>query len=130
MRQDCATVGRGDFLSLEEHHARDLQGYYAALVTHPHHNCYEGRADCDVSSWLACFLHSVALVFTADCDEIRATDVATELGVSDRTARELLNSWVADGWLLVSDPSRRGRRYMLSAPYRRFVGGLSADGDL
>ena len=27
------------------------------------------------------------------------------------------------------DPSRRGRRYALSAGYRRFVGGLSADGD-
>lgn len=159
--------GLGGFFSLEEHHARDLQGYYAALVTHGHHNYYEGRADCDVSSWLAYFLHSVALVFTAardealraaamgaappatpaalrgldararrvlplfaERDEIRATDVATELGVSDRTARELLASWVVDGWLLVADPSRRGRRYALSAGYRRFVGGLSADGDL
>jgi Fic family protein len=156
--------GLGGFFSLEEHHARDLQGYYAALVTHPHHNYYSGRADVELSDWLAYFLHSVAVVFTAaqdealraadtgaalstpaalrrldararrvltlfaDRDEIRATDVAAELGLSDRTARELLTGWVSDDWLTVANSSRRGRRYALSAGYRQFIGGLSADG--
>jgi hypothetical protein len=59
--------------------------------------------------------------------ELRATDVATELGVSDRTARELLNGWVSDGWLVIADPSRRGRRYALSAEYRQLIGTSSAD---
>jgi len=27
------------------------------------------------------------------------------------------------GWLVVADPSRRGRRYALSARHRRFIGG-------
>ena len=35
--------GLNGFFSLEEHHARDLPGYYQALMTHPHHNFYEGR---------------------------------------------------------------------------------------
>lgn len=30
--------GAGGAFSLEEHHARDLEAYYHALTTHPHHN--------------------------------------------------------------------------------------------
>jgi len=155
--------GLGGFYSLEEHHARDLHGYYSALVTHPHHNYYDGRADADLTGWLAFFLRSVSEVFSAARDEalraaaagtspapdllrrldararrvlalfagsnhVRANDVAAELGISDRTARDLLTGWVADGWLEVTDPSRRGRRYALTASYRRFIGELSAVG--
>jgi hypothetical protein len=35
-------------------------------------------------------------------------------------ARELLRQWVEDGWLLIADPSRRGRAYELSAGYRQY----------
>lgn len=59
-------------------------------------------------------------------EEIRSGDVARTLGLSDRTARDLLQSWVEDGWILVANPSRRGRSYQLSAVYRQFIGGLSA----
>jgi hypothetical protein len=37
-------------------------------------------------------------------------------------ARRLLQAWVTDGWLVVADPSRRGRAYELSAIYRPFIG--------
>jgi hypothetical protein len=53
-------------------------------------------------------------------------DVAEALGLSDRMARVLINGWVEDGWLMVADPSKRGRSYELSAIYRQYIGGLSA----
>ena len=55
--------GLNGFFSLEEHHARDLQGYYRALETHPHHNYYEGRAQADLTPWLEYFLKGLAAVF-------------------------------------------------------------------
>ncbi len=47
-------------------------------------------------------------------EEITSTDVALTLGLSERMARVLLADWVRDGWLVVSNPSRRSRRYELS----------------
>ncbi len=152
--------GLNGYFSLEEHHARDLGRYYAALVTHPHHNYYAGRADADLTPWLEYFLEIVGRVFTlakaealalADrptppepaalrrleprarivlglfvhADRISAADVATALGLSERMARRLLQAWVADGWLLVADPSRRGRAYELSATYRPLIGHVT-----
>ena len=155
--------GLHGFSSLEEHHARDLEGYYNALVTHPHHNYYEGRADADLTGWLAYFVKTVAQVFNevkeealraaregapiepeelrrldprartvlslfARQDRITSAQVAQTLGLSERMARELLRAWVGQGWLVVADPSNRGRAYSLSASYRQYVGALSATG--
>jgi len=138
----------GRFFSLEEFYVRDLEGYYAALVTHPHHNYYEGRAEADITPWLEYFLHGMATVFRQVAAEVqrqadqppfqepawlrgldrrarrvvalleeqgtvRSPEVARLLGISPRQARNLLRGWVADGWLEVVDPSRRGRRYRL-----------------
>ena len=61
--------GLNGFFSLEEHHARDLTGYYHALVTHTHHNYYEGRADADITPWLEYFIETVAQVFEAAKEE-------------------------------------------------------------
>jgi len=44
---------------------------------------------------------------------VRSAEVARLLGISPRQARNLLRGWVADGWLEMVDPSRRGRRYRL-----------------
>jgi Fic family protein len=52
--------GLGGALALEEHHARDLASYYRALVTHPHHNYYEGRETADLTSWLSYFVGVLA----------------------------------------------------------------------
>ncbi len=57
--------GLNGFFSLEEHHARDLATYYRSLVTHAHHNYYEGRADADLTPWIEYFMHTLAGVFTA-----------------------------------------------------------------
>ncbi len=60
-------------------------------------------------------------------DRITASDVARLLGLADRTARLLLQKWTEDGWLVVADPSRRGRVYELSATYRQLIGNSTAE---
>ncbi|MGC1375800.1 MAG: Fic family protein, partial [Anaerolineales bacterium] len=154
--------GLNGFFSLEEHHARNLDEYYGALAVHPHHNYYEGRADADLTGWLAYFVGLLADVFRAAQEEtlrlrdapapsaepealrrldhraraalglfskqdtITANQVAEALGLSERMARNLLQEWVTQGWLLVADGSRRKRAYKLSAIYRQSIGSLSA----
>jgi len=180
--------GLNGFFSLEEHYARDLQGYYQALgpitkqphcinitkklkyglqlpnyestlfkylpklfcysslSTHPHHNYYFGRGEADLTSWLEYFILTLAEVFEAarqkalKCadqkvpaepeelrrldhrarrilglfaakDTITSADVAVELALSERMARNLLRAWVDQGWLEVADSSRRARSW-------------------
>jgi hypothetical protein len=55
-------------------------------------------------------------------EEITTSQVASVLGLSERMARNLLQEWVADGWIVVADPSRRKRAYGLSAIHRQFIG--------
>ncbi len=68
----------------------------------------------------------IVLGLFAKKETITATDVAGELGLSGRMARNLLVGWVEDGWLEVKNPSRRSRAYRLSEKYRQYVGSLSA----
>jgi Fic family protein len=88
--------GMNGLFSLEEHHARDLPGYYSALAVHPHHNYYEGRADADLTSWVEYFLATLAETFEAVRKEARhlaAEDVPAEpepLRALDRRARIVL----------------------------------------
>ena len=55
--------GLGGFLSVEEFHARDLAGYYAALAVHPHHNYYMGRETADLSGWIEYFVMALAAAY-------------------------------------------------------------------
>jgi Fic family protein len=64
-----AGLGLRGFFSLEEYHARDLDQYYQALVTHPNHNYYEGRADADLTPWVEYFTRGVAGVFSMAAEE-------------------------------------------------------------
>ena len=57
--------GLNGFFSLEEHHARDLDGYYKALTVHKHHNYYQGRAESDLTSWVEYFVKPLAKVFAS-----------------------------------------------------------------
>jgi Fic family protein len=57
--------GLNGFFSLEEHHAKDLQGYYRALTVHLHHNYYFGRGEADLTPWLEYFISTLAAVFEA-----------------------------------------------------------------
>jgi Fic family protein len=78
----------GKFYSLEEFYADDLQRYYAALVTHPHHNYYFGRNEAEVTSWLAYFLEGMSAVFERVAEQVR--EMAAE--ESDLGAIELLRT--------------------------------------
>lgn len=49
--------------SLEEYYAHDLNAYYNVLQTYPHHNCYYGRHEADITEWLAYFIGGVADAF-------------------------------------------------------------------
>jgi Fic family protein len=53
----------GRFYALEEFYYLDLDGYYNALVTYPHHNYYEGRNTADITPWLVYFINGMATVF-------------------------------------------------------------------
>lgn len=144
----------GKFYALEEFYADNLQGYYDALVTHPHHNYYFGRNEAEITSWLDYFLKGMAVVFERVAEQVRgeavkkvgqealallrpldhrarrvlglfsaqeliqSSEVASLLGLSVRQTRDLLSRWVADGWLEIADPSRRGRKYRLAVEYR------------
>jgi Fic family protein len=55
--------GLNGLFSLEEHHARDLEGYYRSLAVHPHHNYYEGCAEADLTPWVNYFIQTLGTVF-------------------------------------------------------------------
>ena len=61
----------------------------------------------------------IVLGLFAKQETITATQVAELLGLSERMVRNLMQEWVAQGWLLVADDSRRKRAYKLSAIYRQ-----------
>lgn len=76
----------GKFYSLEEFYAEDLQGYYDALATHPHHNYYFGRNQADITPWLDYFLRGMSDV----CEQVAGV-VADQVGaVQDDEITELL----------------------------------------
>ena len=79
----------GKFYALEEFYAQDLQSYYDALVTHPHHNYYFGRNEADITSWLEYFLEGMALVFEQVSEQIRSEIVEEDI---DQEALTLLRS--------------------------------------
>lgn len=64
----------------------------------------------------------VVLSLFAGKERITAWDVAAALGLSTRMVRLLLKKWTDDGWLIMADPSNRGRAYSLSATYRQLIG--------
>lgn len=49
--------------SLEEYYAKNLPGYYEALTVGPSHNYYMGRAEADITSWIAYFCSGMAVSF-------------------------------------------------------------------
>jgi Fic family protein len=113
------------FFSMEEHHARDLEGYYRFLAVHPHHNYYEGRAESDITPWIQYFIITLAEVFTrAQGDVLNragkgAAPEPDALRRLDRRARILVKTWVDDGLLTVTSMAKRNRAYGLSAIYRQ-----------
>lgn len=61
----------GKYYSLEEFYIENIQAYYDALVTHPHHNYYFGRNQADITSWLDYFLRGMMVVFERVAEQVR-----------------------------------------------------------
>jgi Fic family protein len=135
--------------SLEEYYARDLASYYRALSIGPSHNYYLGRAEADITQFVAYFTRGMADAFAkvrARADQAASrgatdhsmalreldprlrrllplfrrqgtanvTEMATHLALSPRTLRPLCTKWVEEGFLEISDESRRNRTYRLT----------------
>lgn len=56
--------------SLEEYYAKNLQAYYDAISVGPSHNYYLGRAESDISNWIAYFCEGMANAFEKVADQI------------------------------------------------------------
>lgn len=100
----------GKFYALEEFYAEDLEGYYKALVTHPHHNYYFGRNQADITPWLEYFLKGMSVVFERVADEVarhaegKTNDKNVELLRSlDHRARRVLGLFANQNMIKSSD---------------------------
>ena len=102
----------GRFYALEEFYVQDLAGYYDALVTHPHHNYYEGRAAADITPWLAYFLKGMAAVFASVAGEVRSRAVEADpqaealLRRLDRRGRMVLGLFERQDEITANDAAR------------------------
>ena len=151
-----AGYGLKGIYSLEEYYAQNLTEYYEALAAGPSHNYYFGRAEADVTGFVAYFCRGMAEAFAAvrtqavqaarrgaqdrspllrrlDPRQRRLLDlfrrqgtatageIAAHLGLSPRTVAALCRDWLAEGFLSLQDPSRKGRSYRLGSEYERLV---------
>lgn len=104
--------GLHGFFSMEEHHARDLASYYNSLAVHKHHNYYEGRAEADLTAWIAYFTALLSKVFTQAKDETvkyakKGVPAEPEqLRQLDRRARIVLSLFAKKDRITASDVAR------------------------
>jgi Fic family protein len=138
--------------ALEEYYARELTAYYKALDVGSSRNYYLGRADADITKWVAYFIEGMAtsfekireqaqreagtgnrdqsrllrnldskqrkvLLLFAESREVSAREIADLFGVQQRTAAALCQRWVEDKFLIVTDASKKARRYRLADSY-------------
>ena len=96
-----ASYGLKGIYSLDAYYARDLGAYYRALTVGPSHNYYEGRAQADLTGFVAYFCQGMAEAFAA----VRAAAVAAEA----RAAAD------QSGLLRSLDPRRRRLLALFSA---------------
>lgn len=63
----------------------------------------------------------LVLTLFQDYGKITAQQIADLLNIHPRTARLLCQRWVEDGFFVVADPSKKSRKYALSAPYNVLI---------
>lgn len=142
--------------ALEEYYARNLKAYYEALTIGPSHNYYAGRAEADITKWVAYFIDGMATSFEKVRDqarreaerggkdqskvlrnldakqrralalfqksrEITAKDVAELFGYQPRTSTLLCQRWVEVGFMEMTDPAKKSRRYKLNDAYEAII---------
>ena len=62
-----------------------------------------------------------ALELFQDSNVITSRDVEALFGISQRAARNLLSSWVIDGFVVVVDPAKKTRKYALGEEFTAIV---------
>jgi Fic family protein len=62
-----------------------------------------------------------ALALFQESETIASRDLEKLFAVSQRTARHLLNGWAEHGFLVVADPSKKGRKYGLAGEFRELL---------
>ncbi|MFC1842450.1 Fic family protein [Candidatus Dependentiae bacterium] len=155
--------------SLEEYYARNLSDYYEALTIGPSHNYYVGRAESDITKWVAYFCEGMAnaveniqkrvvkeskkeskeggrdkigqlgnsdqsaLLKKLDVKQRKALEVFRKneyvtskqieqfFGFKPRTARQLCKRWSDQGFIVVVDPSKKGRKYTLAPQFNSLL---------
>lgn len=142
--------------ALEEYYARNLQGYYEALTVGPSHNYYVGRAEADITKWIAYFVGGMAesfqkvegqaraesarggedrtgtlrkldarqrraLALFERSQEVTSREIGALFGLKSRAAALLCQRWVAEDYILVSNASKKSRRYRLAAEYEALI---------
>jgi Fic family protein len=145
--------------ALEEYYARGLKEYYEALTVGPSHNYYLGRAEADITRWVAYFIEGMATSFEKvqaqarreadrggkdqtgllrtldarqrraltlfqEAREVEAKEIGGLFGLKPRSAALLCQRWVEGGFLEVTNPSRKSRRYKLGEAYEAIVGAI------
>jgi Fic family protein len=60
---DRGGYGMNGIYSLEEYYANDLSAYYGAISVGPSHNYHLGRANADITGWIAYFVAGMADAF-------------------------------------------------------------------
>ena len=64
-----------------------------------------------------------ALVLFEQSEEVTAKEIGEIFGLKSRASAELCQRWVEDGFLTVSSPSKKSRRYRLAAKYEAMIEG-------
>jgi Fic family protein len=151
-----AGYGLKGLYSLEEYYARNINGYYQALVVGASHNYYLGRVEADVTGFVDYFCQGMAEAFSAVRVQaasasrrgaldrspllrrldprqrlllalfrtraiVTTAEIAAHLHLSPRTVVALCREWVAVGFLVLHDPSRKNRSYSLTPAYETLV---------
>lgn len=113
--------------SLEEYYARDLGAYYEALTVGPSHNYYFGRANADITRWIAYFCAGAADSFenvrkrAQEAAGSGADDTSPSLRKLDPRQRKMLQLFVRSDTITSADVARlfalsqRAARNLLSA---------------
>ena len=62
-----------------------------------------------------------ALTLFQDHDEIKAPDIGELFNVKPRTSTAICQKWIKEGFIVITDPSRKARKYSLAGKYRHLV---------
>jgi Fic family protein len=62
-----------------------------------------------------------ALALFTESTTITSRDVARLFGISERAARNLLAAWVGNGFLVITDPAKKSRKYGVASEFRVIV---------